>query len=463
MSFNQAAFASVGAHSSNTPKIYSYQSNDTLAQVTADNYFIDKRFQLSDGDWIFAVLSDDRVFLQVQADSSTALNNVGGVFAETVKVINSKSQLPSPSGGVIVLDGNINYELGKDLSLGTDELDVSAGNISWTSKNLAGPKLTYTGSGTMFTGVDAQFTAKDARFGCPNGQAFDFSDVASPGSSIILLDTIQIDDCGTFGVFDDLLSIVIADSNSLNCDQGALLKGTNWLIQSFIKFALVSTQATFKGIDFGTAETPNVEIANLFFAGPSGAIGVTGATNSANIATDGIGTFRDSNFVGDITETTNITPDDIRWAFDLNSGLADTMPDAMVSLQGNAVETVIASAGVAVQIPGTWVVERQSLFIALTDGSIQYKGERPLTTPIDFVTTEKSASGTNKDTTTYVALNGSIITNSGRSNEVGQNNPQPNAGIWQLTLVKDDILTLWHANNTDTVNLVVVDGISRVR
>lgn len=81
MSFNQAKFATVGAHSSDTPSIYSYSTSDSLSAVIATDYFKPKRFQLGEGDWIFAIAGACNAILQVQSDKSTAL--VSSVFVQS--------------------------------------------------------------------------------------------------------------------------------------------------------------------------------------------------------------------------------------------------------------------------------------------------------------------------------------------------------------------------------------------
>jgi hypothetical protein len=53
MAFNNDNFASVGAHSTDTPTLWSYQTTDSIAIVTTNNYFYEKRFQLMVGDIIY--------------------------------------------------------------------------------------------------------------------------------------------------------------------------------------------------------------------------------------------------------------------------------------------------------------------------------------------------------------------------------------------------------------------------
>lgn len=72
MSFAQSNFATIGAHSTKSPRIYSYESTDSLATVTTANYFFKKRFQFNEGDFIFAQLSDGSAILEVGSDTGTA-------------------------------------------------------------------------------------------------------------------------------------------------------------------------------------------------------------------------------------------------------------------------------------------------------------------------------------------------------------------------------------------------------
>lgn len=74
MSFTQNTFATVGAQSTDTPNLYSYKSTDTLAAVSAPDYFIDKKNQLSEGDFILAQINGFSGLLEV--DSTTSGVNI---------------------------------------------------------------------------------------------------------------------------------------------------------------------------------------------------------------------------------------------------------------------------------------------------------------------------------------------------------------------------------------------------
>ena len=44
MAFTQETFASIGAHSADTPNLYSYKTSDSLSVVLSSNYFQAKTF-----------------------------------------------------------------------------------------------------------------------------------------------------------------------------------------------------------------------------------------------------------------------------------------------------------------------------------------------------------------------------------------------------------------------------------
>lgn len=416
------------------------------------------------GDVLHVVDVSDTTSNPAGTSKQATLANLGQLFlANTSVLVNTLSDLPAPVTGTITLVANTNYSLGDDVSLGTNELDVSAGNISWTSNNIFGPTLTYTGTGTMFTGVDASFNIYEASLVAATGEVFDFSDIAVPGTNNIQIKDIMVMGCASWGDFNNLSAVTIQNVNGLGCDDGLDFAGNAWVNISLSKIGLLSTSASFVGVDLGSAVSPNLEISNMLMSAPGGAVGVSGAGSSGNITTGSIGTFRDSTFIGGMTELSGISPDDIRWAFDLNSGVSDTMPDAMLSLNSNVTETVISVAGTHVKIAGTWVVERTSHFTGDTTGTITYVAERDLTVPIDITTTISAVSGSNKDIEVCLALNGTVVANSCKANRVGQNDPRSTTVFWQLTLVQTDFLEVFISNESDTINLIAETAISRAR
>jgi len=388
--------------------------------------------------------------------------------AATTVIANAKSDLPSPSAGVIALAANTNYVQGASFSLGTDRLDVNAGNISWTANNAFNPTLTYTGTNPMFTGVDVSFNIFNARIDCPNATIFDISDVAAPGTNIFQMLTCLINNAAKVGKFTGLGQVLVANTGVIGTTQGVEILGSNAAILSFFKFSMTSSSASFIGIDLGTSVTVGGEINNLNITAPLGAIGVSGAANNANIAVGGLFTFRDSNFNGGMTaEISGITTDDFRWAFNFNSGLPDTNPDALLSLTGNTTETVISASSTdgtnAVLMAGTFVIERTSHYTGTTGGRATYDGERELAVPVTIQATVEAASGTNKDIAMYLALDGVVVASARSKAKVGTSDPRTVSVPWQINFTQTKFVEIFLENQTDTINLIGTDAILRIR
>ena len=69
--FTQSTFAPVGAHSSDTPSVYSYKTDDDIATVMVAGYFTDKAAQLKAGEYILITCSDRSGMYEIDDDSSS--------------------------------------------------------------------------------------------------------------------------------------------------------------------------------------------------------------------------------------------------------------------------------------------------------------------------------------------------------------------------------------------------------
>jgi len=375
--------------------------------------------------------------------------------------ISKESEFPVQDASTITLEADTNYIITADFS--TAKNFIWKTGSSWTSGSIDGPTVTFTGSGTMFTGTNESFYMNNASIDPGIGnEAFALTDNTTHTSKLLIENT-QVNNCLRWGTFDGALLIEVTNSNSPNAVDGCVFVGTNGVIISFSKWAMTSTSATFKGIDLGSATATVLEFQNLFFVAPSGAFGISGLANSGNVPTGRLAMVNNSEFLGGMTDLENISTSDTRWNFRDNNPTADTFADAMLSLNNNATETVISSSSTPVLVLGTWVVEGVSQFTGTVAGRATYNAERVIPSPISITATVSAASGTNKDIKIYLAINGSIVANSGKSNKVGSGDPKNTTVLWQITASEDDFFEIWIENNTDTVNLIVEDAILRIR
>jgi len=376
-------------------------------------------------------------------------------------VINSITDFPAASAGVITLAADTRYVIAAAMT--TTDRFVLGANTQITSFSTLSPVFEYTGSGTMFTGVDVSVLIQDIRLNCPNGEVFNFSNVAALNTSIVLIKDVLVNSAAKFGTFTSLVSLVITDTSCFNCTQGFTLAGTGWRVWRMQDIGMISSNAAFVGVDMGVASCAGILFQTSLFTMVAGGVAFKGAAASANVPANNIGRISNMNLPAGGSPLSGITRDDIRWTFKDNDQVQDTMPDGMVSLNSNATATAIAVVNTPVLAAGTFVCERESLFSCTTGGRITYLGERSLTSPVDIVATIEAASGTNKDITIYAAVNGTVVANSAKSNKVGSGDPKNTTVLWQAELNTNDYIEIFVENNTDTTDLLVIDAILRVR
>lgn len=378
--------------------------------------------------------------------------------------IKQESDFPTQDASAITLEALTVYVVSGTFTT-AKKFTCNNGSVL-TANNQFGHAITYSGVGSMFTGLDANFTIRDITVSCPTAQAFDFSETVG-GTTIFLAINIVVAACSKWGTYDKLLAVDISGSNSPNAGDGVDLIGSSTLVLSLRQVALISSSATFKGVDLGTSVSANIEFSNLIVVAPAGAFGVSGLASSGNVPLGSIAMMSNSSFIGGVTDLQNITVDDIRWQFQSNSPTADTNPDALLSLTANATETVISASSSdgsnAVLVAGTWVIERVSHYTGTAAGRATYNAERNLAVPVTIQCTAEAAAGTNKDIAMYLAVDGIVVANSRSKNKVGTSDPRAFNIPWQINFSENTFVEVFFENQTDTTNIIVTDAALRVR
>ncbi len=393
-----------------------------------------------------------------------AVSGGGGgsvITPDNATVINSESGFPVQDATTITLEAGINYLLGADV-ISAKRFVYESGAL-FTANNQFGPTWTYTGSGNMFTGSDSNFTLSNITLKCASANFIDHTDSVG-GTDVIVLDLVRIISCLKFGTIRDSQAVRINTSFSISSTDGLTITGSTNNNLVVRQFALFSSSASFVGIDLGSAIV-NVEIQDLLFSAPAGAFGVSGLASSGNIPVGALAALTGCQFFGGMTGTglENITSNDIRWSFRDNNTISDTNPDSLLSLVGNTTDTTISTQGVAVKVAGTFVVVRQSHFTGDTAGKSIYNGERNLAAPVDIQVTVEPATGNNKDISVYLAVDGVVIAATKRTTRADNNNPKSISIPWQIDFVTSKFIEIWVANETDTIDITVIDASLRVR
>lgn len=370
--------------------------------------------------------------------------------------IAKEEDFPTQDSTTITLESERIYVITKSFS--TDKYFVVENGASMTAHSQLGITITYTGTGSMFTGTDVNFTIADIQLDCPTAEVFTFDDVAVLNSHVLFVRNTDVVSCAKYATLTSLASFVICDCASFDQDDGISVIGTGWRVWRIQNSGFFTTSATSIAIDLGTATGNVVIMGPTLFSGPTGSVGLSGLTNSGNVTVDNLARFTGANFLSDITPLSGIDPQtDIRWFFQLNDQIEDTMADALVSMTGNTTETVIAAANTPVKVAGTFSVDRESLFDADTTGRVTYLAERPVTVPIIASLNVKMASGSNKEVGVCFFKNGVAVANSCIGTTAKPSESGNITVVWQDRLVTNDYYEVFVENRDDTVNIVVED------
>jgi hypothetical protein len=382
------------------------------------------------------------------------------VGANPTVYVTQESDFPTQDATTITLESQTRYYITAAFS--TAKHFVPQNGAVFESISTLGPTVTYTGTGSMFVWTDADFIIRNCRLDHPSAQGYSMTDSVG-GTYTFLSDNVRHLSGTKFGTFNDPAIVLIQVGAAFNMNDGASFTGSNIAINSWDKFGFTSSSATFKGIDLGTSIAQTTEFRDFNASAPAGAYGISGAASNANIPSGKIAMVTACEFSGGMTDLENITVDDIRWSFRGNSPTQDTFPDALLSFNGNATETVISASNTPVIVNATWTVVSTSHFTGTTGGRATYNGVKDLPSPIDVSVGLISSGGGAIDVTVYLAKNGSVITNSAASISISGSNQAYVSVPWQESITTSDYYEIYVENNTNTTNIIVESAKLRIR
>lgn len=397
-------------------------------------------------------------FVKVNSNTATLQTFLD---AKAFTEIAEESDFPTQTATTVTLESQVVYVLTASFTT-TKNFAVEDGAV-WTSFNQFGPVVTYSGSGSMFSGTNVNFIVSNARINCPSAEAFTLTDTVV-NAKVFIFENAQIISCNKIGTFTGMANAEFLNAASFAGNDGITFAGTNLVAATIDRMFFVSASASFVGVDLGTATIQNIEFNNMIMQAPASAIGVSGATGSANVPTGFLAMITNSSFSGGMTDISGVAIDDFRFSFVNNTPTADTVNDALLSFNGSATETVISASNTPVIVNATWTCVRQSIFTCTTGGRATSDSERDLTgVPIDIAVGLISAGGGAIDVSVYLAKNGSVITGSATSISISGANQAFVSIPWQDSVSEDDFYEVFVENNTNTTNIIVESGKLRIR
>jgi hypothetical protein len=405
-----------------------------------------------------ASASSGQIYVADGLGSGAWEDKVGGAEVK----VNAESDLPTAVAGVITLAANTTYTFGSDVS--TANRFVVGDNTVIRGHDERVTTLTYTGSGVMFTGSDTDFKCKDIRLSCTLGTLYSFENTAgNEGTAFVIFNWVEVSNVATLGTATSLAALAFVNVNfsSITTD-GITLAGASGGAPLVMDTCTINI-STGTAIDFGSStSTVGPLITNTTFLIATGTTGISGLASSGNLDTGASGTISFNKFIGAGTNISTISPDDTQWFFIGNNNIADTRPDGLLSTSSNTVTISTINTPVLLDGTGTYTVERSSQFTGTTAGRLTYNGEKDTVVPITANVGGEPTVGTNIDYTFYIAINGSVVTNSLASTTVDAGNPKNTSLLWQASLSQNDYVELWVECTTGTNDFQCNSAILRV-
>lgn len=364
------------------------------------------------------------------------------------KVIQSASELPVPSGGVITSEAGVVYQINGAIDIGTDRLE---GNWHFFGINPVHDSITYTGTGTMFTCTANQtINCTSIALGCTNASSQLF-DHAGGATGFIALDNtflISVNNLGDIGA----MQFFFVENNFISgCSAGFSFTGSGGGRFLFQGNTCLNNVGDLLGL--GTSVFDSITINNQpSVVTPSGSAFLSGAAGSANVGIRALIESNEFSGAGDVLDT--ITIEDLKWRSAGNAGLPDTEIDASIYISSSAPTTLATSTPTI--ILGTYSEIDANLFTTNAAGRSTYIGLDTVKLGVDYIINADPASGNNNVYNFYVAKNGTIIASSLMSSSLDNNTPQTTHVQSLVTFVTGDYVEAWVESDGHSVNVTAV-------
>ncbi len=294
-----------------------------------------------------------------------------------IKYVSTKSDFPTPSGGIITLAPNTKYVLVSSVSLGTDSITPASGSVNViTSDTTSGNSLSYTGTGAMF--VDSALTGSlfitQIQITTPNGSVCNIQDTTLSGTGTILFETMQFILCASMGTVTNVRYIAFFSQEVL-CGQGWVFTDND------------SVTYTHMNNQFGL-NIPGTTL--MEFNGNMGAISLNDNFFSVNSNETLFDIKASSTTTGAVVVSTQVElvaagatkfaasskdQEDPFWTYNSNPGLPDSTISSEGYLTGNVNVTVIPTVNSWVIIEANgWTNELSERFNINSEGIGTYTG-----------------------------------------------------------------------------------------
>lgn len=405
---------------------------------------------IQQGSGITVTLDDDTDSLIVAASGAT-------VSTKTVTV-SSEADFPTPVSGVITLADDTDYLIINDIT--TSNRFVANGTTTIRGATSLNVTLAYSGTGTMFTGTNCNLKFQNINIAA-TGTGSTLLNVTGGGTGQCQFVECRISECDTLGTITSMFLVRFDKVGFGNIKtDGLTCAGANNIL--FMDGCyVVLNGGTYIDLD---AATFNTVILNkqILLSSAGGTTFLSGSAGSANINSGGFGTMIDCRTAGSATVLNGIAADDYRWEFLAVNSIPDSVYFGMLSMVGNATNTVISVSGTPVLVAGTWTVEETHRMTGTTGGRLTYDAERSQDLNVTTSVTVQPVSGTNISISAYIAVNGSTVASSKRTAAASAGSPTNITLPWYVDFTNGDYVEIFVANETNTTDVLVSSAVLRV-
>lgn len=368
-------------------------------------------------------------------------------------LINTASDFPAVEAGAIPLEDNFEYRITNDVTI-TDPLRAGINNV--ISANAASlVTLTYTGTGDMLILGSSSMSIKEITLSSPSAQCMA---MAGLGTGLISLENVSVK-ANKIGTFNSPF-IVSFRTVDLTAAEGVTFLGASMLL--FLADHFLTKIDTGEVFDLGSVVACFISVSQCIDNSLPGVTFISGLPNSGNVEINGTAKLLEVVLQGGATTLSGISPDDQRWIFLANNLVRDTKRDALISVQGNALETTISVINTPVKVNAVWVEERVSGYTTDATGTITQDLFKDITAPITATVSAFSASGSNVAYTFYVAINSSVVTATAHPISLSSANVVSTTLVWDQVLSPGDTVEIFVENNDNTINAIIDTAVIRV-
>jgi len=372
-------------------------------------------------------------------------------------LVKQKSDFPNPSGGVITLLSNTDYEINGLINLGNDKIALNGSNVIF-GENPELDILLTNNAQALIEGRDAGAIIDRLSLINPSGPIFDVADVTTPSINSLFVTSSVLIDSISVGIFKDLQIVQFEKCAFQSLNNGVSFDGIE---NVGIRFNGNIVENTVAGtlIDLGASVAQAISMDHNFIESSAGLVFLSGASGGANVATNGqASVISNTTFGGNLPTLSGITTSDFGWEFDLNNTIPDSDRIGSLYMTNNIVPTTFLAALTPTKVLGTTIAGTNiQRFSMSASNQLTYDDLKTFNTTISYSVTVVRTSGTgNRLVRFYIYKNGALLVGSTQALEVDNRERT-------LTIIGNDLTSngdyyeLWISNEDNTNDMTVTE------